>query len=163
MRRSRNKDNPSYSVWVAIRRRCNNPNTKDYRRYGERGITVCERWDVFQHFVDDMGDRPVGYEIDRRDNNLGYSPENCHWVTSLHNRRNRGTWGSSGWRGVTPHGTKWTAKLTVNSKTRYIGVFTTPADAATAVNFYAFNHGISIIFNNSKENFDDIQFPKSRS
>lgn len=70
--------------------RCTNENSPDYPRYGGRGITVCERWRMsFLAFQQDMGERPPGTQLDRIDNNLGYEPGNCRWVTSKTNNRNR--------------------------------------------------------------------------
>ena len=84
---------PIWAVWHSLRQRCLNPHAQAYKNYGGRGITVCERWrESFQNFLDDMGPSyKHGLQLDRIDNNKGYSPENCHWVTSKENSRNKRT------------------------------------------------------------------------
>jgi hypothetical protein len=79
-----------YSRWRHMRRRCQSPKSKDFYNYGGRGIKVCDRWQSFENFYEDMGDPPFkGAQLDRIDPDGNYEPSNCRWVTSAENRANR--------------------------------------------------------------------------
>lgn len=84
------KAHPFYALYNQMIQRCENPNHPRYADWGGRGITVCESWRInFWFFVADMGDRPEGYMLDRIDNDDGYYPTNCRWVTASESNRNR--------------------------------------------------------------------------
>lgn len=80
---------PTYHAWERILARCHNPKTKDFPRYGGRGITVCERWHDFAKFHADMGDIPPGLTIERINNARGYEPNNCRWASHKEQSRNK--------------------------------------------------------------------------
>lgn len=77
-----------YRVWGAMVQRCTNQNDPHYDRYGGRGITVSESWRDFANFYRDMGDSN-GLTLERVNNSLGYSKENCKWATRKEQTRNR--------------------------------------------------------------------------
>lgn len=81
---------PEYTAWANMKKRCNNPNHPQWNNYGGRGIKVCERWNLFDNFLKDMGRKPnPSFTLERRDNDLGYFPENCLWASRLDQTINR--------------------------------------------------------------------------
>lgn len=82
-------DSAEYRVWQDMKTRCSNKSHKSYNRYGGRGIHVCARWEnSFSSFYKDMGNKPSKiHQLDRIDNDKGYSKENCQWITPTENVR----------------------------------------------------------------------------
>lgn len=90
------RHSPEYNSYGGMKDRCYNENHVRYHRYGGRGITVCDRWlngedglSGFECFLEDMGLKPDGnFSIERKDNDAGYSPENCFWASKTVQNRN---------------------------------------------------------------------------
>jgi hypothetical protein len=118
--------------------RCNYPGAKQYEDYGGRGITVCERWDSidgFLRFIKDMGDKPSpAYTLDRRDNDKGYSPDNCKWSTRTEQQRNQRlrVTSTTGIKGVSYRSgyDNYHARITVDGKKLSLGCYSTLEEAA---------------------------------
>lgn len=73
-----------------MRLRVKYPDTNGYENYGGRGIKICERWESYQNFKDDMGPTfIIGLTIDRINPDGDYSPENCKWATHLEQQRSK--------------------------------------------------------------------------
>ena len=80
----------TYRIWKSMRQRCYRANHHAREKYGGRGITVCERWNDFLLFLEDMGHPPTEYHsIDRKDNNGNYEKSNCKWSTPKEQNANK--------------------------------------------------------------------------
>lgn len=103
---------PIYRTWVRMKQRCQNPNSKFYKWYGSRGITVSKDWQKFENFYRDMGDKPTPkHSLDRINNDKGYSKENCRWATMAEQGSNRRDNVNITFKGVTKNIAAWAKDL----------------------------------------------------
>ena len=103
---------PEYAAWRDIKRRCYSPDFKQYHDYGGRGIIMCPTWvNSFQNFYRDMGARPIGCSIDRKDNEGNYTPNNCQWATKQQQAHNRRDSRFITYNGFTKTLTQWMKEL----------------------------------------------------
>lgn len=79
----------THAAWLEMRRRCCNPRSQAWPNYGGRGIVACAHWQTFENFLADMGECPIGMEIDRQNVNGNYEPGNCRWATLVEQANNK--------------------------------------------------------------------------
>lgn len=106
-----------YMCWRNMLTRCYYKKSKCFHNYGGRGITVCERWHTFEHFLADMGERPANMTIDRKDNNGPYCKENCRWATKQEQVTNRRTNRLITFNGTTKTLSQWATEIGIDSTT----------------------------------------------
>lgn len=127
-----------HNVWIAMRQRCSNPNNAAYSLYGGRGIQVCPEWNDYTLFKEWALNNAYeeGLYLDKINNDLGYFPENCRWVTSQTNSRNirKNPNSSSKYKGIhyNKRRSAWTASITVANRKKWIGDFKNEQDAVNA-------------------------------
>ena len=123
-------DTPLYKVWQGMIQRCENKKHFSYKNYGGRGVKVCDRWrNSFVTFLEDMGERPKGFSIDRINNNGNYEPNNCKWSSPTEQMLNKRLHANnkSGVAGVT--WSKACNKWQVHFRGKYYGVFNSLEEA----------------------------------
>lgn len=110
---------PIYNVWRAMLNRCNDPKNIMYHRYGARGIQVCGEWFKFENFMTDMGVPTGKMDIDRIDNDKGYSKANCKWSTRTENSRNKANSIKIEWNGSVKTLPEWSEIYGLHYKCLY--------------------------------------------
>lgn len=131
-----------------MKARCTNPKNTNYKSYGGRGITVCDKWLDINNFIDDMYPSFVeGLTLDRKENDKGYSKDNCRWATKIvqsRNTRRIRSNNTSGYRGVSwcASKNKWVSQITVNFLVIFIGRFNTSLESALAYDKYIANNNL---------------------
>lgn len=135
---------PLYCAWEKMRYRCNSHKSTAFKNYGGRGITVCKRWDKsFYAFIKDVGVRPSkDLSLDRINNDLGYSKENCRWATRTEQAANRriSILNKTGCSGVYFSRGKYRVTITRNKKKLHLGSFEKKSDAVKRRKEYELKH-----------------------
>jgi hypothetical protein len=119
--RLRKNRNVTYDTWYNMKRRCTDPSHERYCDYGGRGIGVDTHWEKYENFYADMGEKPPFYTLERKDNSLGYSKENCCWANTTDQALNKRTPknNTSSRKGISWHSQrgKWRALASKEGKT----------------------------------------------
>lgn len=110
----KSKHNATYQSWKHMRRRCLNPTDEDFKHYGGRGIKICPQWSSFSAFLTDMGEKPIGLTLDRRDNDGDYTPDNCRWATQKTQTRNQRRNRALAFKGRTQSLADWCEELNLS-------------------------------------------------
>ena len=135
-------------IWQSMLQRCRDKNCPAYPNYGGRGIGVDPSWSNVERrnmntpspgylqFVSDMGPRPKGYTLERKDNDADYGPTNCYWASRSRQSRNRRTYGAVKFKWVNRRSgsgnyqARWRHPET--KQLHHCGTFRTPQEAHLA-------------------------------
>lgn len=107
----------TYHIWASMLARCRTTTHAAYANYGARGIKVCDEWLDYSRFLADMGEKPRGKSLDRINNNLGYSAENCRWATPKEQNNNRRNNVTITIGGIEKTLTEWSNQMGINQRT----------------------------------------------
>lgn len=118
----------SYGPWCAMKQRCLNPKHTHFSNYGGRGITICERWLSFEYFLEDMGERPEGMTLERKENSGNYNVENCIWASRKQQNNN----------------SRWNRIVRWNGKNYTVAQLAELSGIQAATIYYRLNRGWSI-------------------
>ena len=139
--------NQFYKTWKSMMGRCTNPNNRDYKNYGARGITVCEEWLNITNFITWCESTYIeGMSLDRIDNDGNYSPDNVRWADAstqaLNKRMHKSS--TSGFVGVSRYkgSNKWVAQIMVNKVGIHLGYFNSIEEAVLARDNYIIENNL---------------------
>lgn len=112
---TRIRKTPEYRSWSMAKMRCTNPANKSYARYGRRGIKMCESWaKSFEQFLSDMGPRPQGTTLGRKDNDGNYQRSNCFWATAEEQQNNQSRNRMLTFNGKTQTASQWGREIGIS-------------------------------------------------
>jgi hypothetical protein len=114
---------PIYAIYRSMMQRCYDQNSTAYNRYGARGINVCEKWQTFEGFYEDMGDKPEGMSLERKDNDGDYCPENVVWAGWKAQANNRRSNRILEHRGKSQTLTQWADEINMKPQTLHARIF----------------------------------------
>jgi len=127
---------PEHIVWHSMIGRCKYTTDPNYKNYGGRGITVCKQWLRFENFFKDMGLKPKGLTLERKNNELGYFKENCSWDSHIEQSRNQRIKknNTTGFTGIDlcHKRNKFRVRIRIPNKSIHIGYFNDINDAIIA-------------------------------
>jgi len=107
----------TFKSWESMKQRCLNPKAPDYSRYGERGIKIHKPWiSDFAKFLADMGERPEGTTLDRKEVNGNYEPGNCRWATASMQQRNKTSTSMIRFKGRSQSLADWAEETSIPAK-----------------------------------------------
>ena len=140
---------PTYLTWNAMRRRCYLGSIGEKPSYA--GVLCCERWESFENFIADMGERPDGMTLDRINPSGNYCPENCRWATPVRQQRNKRNNRTLTYNGVTKSIHDWAEETGIGPMTLYKRITEYGWDVEKALSTPPFGNSIESNRNNGKQ------------
>lgn len=144
-----------YRTWQSMLSRCTNPKNTNYKSYGGRGVTVCDEWLDINNFVNDMYPSFIeGLTLDRKENDKGYSKDNCRWATKTTQSRNTALiykGNTTGLRGVSKYKDKFICHIMINNKKKHLGIFNTKLEAGMFRDKYIIDNNLEHTLNFNRE------------
>jgi hypothetical protein len=125
---------PTYQSWQAMRQRCLNPKHTHFGNYGGKGVVICAEWASYEQFLADMGVRPNGMSLERKDNTKGYCRGNCCWASRTEQNRNNSQNRLVTYCGQTKCLAEWCEELHLNYARTYARLYRLNWSPANAFN-----------------------------